>query len=98
MSEIEDGAFAIMETGRLMSLTLPRYKFYADIAAQTFTKTAPSADEIAKLDLVEVPNTVRTGTIQKTYGALAGKFIPREVYENIFQIQNIIKPCWSRIV
>ena len=40
MSEIEDGAFAIMETGRLMSQTLPRYKFYADIAAQTFTKTA----------------------------------------------------------
>ena len=46
MSEIEDGAFAIMETGRLMSQTLPRYKFYADIASQTFTKTAPSADEI----------------------------------------------------
>jgi len=89
MSEIEDGAFAIMETGRLMSQTLPRYKFYADIAAQTFTKTAPSADEIAKLDLIEVPKTKRTGTIQPTYGALAGKFIPREVYENIFQINKI---------
>ena len=91
MSEIEDGAFAIMETGRLMSQTLPRYKFYADIASQTFTKTAPSADEIAKLDLVEVPNTTRTGTIQKTYGALAGKFIPREVYENIFQINKTVE-------
>jgi hypothetical protein len=89
MSEIEDGAFAIMETGRLMSQTLPRYKFYADIAAQTFTKTAPSADEIAKLDLVEVPKTKRTGTIQFTYGELAGKHIPREVYENIFQINEI---------
>jgi len=89
MSEIEDGAFAIMETGRLMSQTLPRYKFYADVAAQTFTKTAPSADEIAKLDLVEVPKTKRTGTIQFTYGDLAGKYIPREVYENIFQINKI---------
>lgn len=89
MSEIEDGAFAIMETGRLMSQTLPRYKFYADIAAQTFTKTAPSADEIAKLDLVQVPSTTRRGTIQPTYGELAGKYLPREIYENIFQINEI---------
>jgi len=89
MTEIEDGAFAIMETGRLMAQTLPRYKFYADIAAQTFTKTSPTADEVQKLNLVEVPDSVRTGTIQKTYGALAGKFIPREVYENIFQINKI---------
>ena len=89
MSEIEDGAFAIMETGRLMSQTLPRYKFYADIAAQTFTKTAPTSDEIAKLDLVRVPDTKRTGTIQFTYGELAGKFLPREIYENIFQINEI---------
>ena len=89
MSEIEDGAFAIMETGRLMAQTLPRYKFYADIAAQTFTKAAPTADEIAKLDLVQVPNSTRTGTIQKTYGELANKYLPREIYENIFQINEI---------
>ena len=89
MSEIEDGAFAIMETGRLMAQTLPRYKFYGDLAAQTFTKTAPSADEINRLDLVLVPDSTRTGTIQKTYGALAGKYIPREIYENIFQINKI---------
>jgi len=89
MSEIEDGAFAIMETGRLMSQTLPRYKFYADIASQTFTKTAPSADEILKLDLVQVPSTTRRGTIQPTYGELAGKYLPREIYENIFQINEI---------
>ena len=89
MSEIEDGAFAIMETGRLMAQTLPRYKFYADIAAQTFTKAAPTADEIAKLDLVQVPNSTRTGTIQKTYGELANKYFPREIYENIFQINEI---------
>jgi len=88
MSEIEDGAFAIMETGRLMSQTLPRYKFYGDLAAQTFTKTAPSADEINRLDLVQVPKSTRTGTIQKTYGALAGKYLPREIFENIFQINK----------
>ena len=89
MSEIEDGAFAIMETGRLMSQTLPRYKFYDDIAAQTFTKTAPSTDEINALDLVQVPDSTRSGTIQKTYGALADKYLPREIYENIFQINEI---------
>ena len=88
MSEIEDGAFAIMETGRLMAQTLPRYKFYGDLAAQTFTKTAPSADEINRLDLVKVPDSTRSGTIQKTYGALAGKYLPREIYENIFQINK----------
>ena len=89
MSEIEDGAFAIMETGRLMSQTLPRYKFYDDLAAQTFTKTAPSTDEINALDLVQVPDSTRSGTIQKTYGALADKYLPREIYENIFQINEI---------
>jgi hypothetical protein len=89
MSEIEDGAFAIMETGRLMAQTLPRYKFYGDLAAQTFTKTSPSADEINRLDLVLVPDSTRAGTIQKTYGKLAGKYIPREVFENIFQINKI---------
>jgi hypothetical protein len=89
MSEIEDGAFAIMETGRLMAQTLPRYKFYGDIAAQAFTKTSPTADEIQKLNLVQVPESKRPGTIQFTYGKLAGKFIPREVYENIFQINKI---------
>ena len=35
-----------------MSETLPRYKFYADIAAQTFTKMHQHTDyKIAKLDL-----------------------------------------------
>ena len=69
--------------------TLPRYKFYGDIAAQAFTKTSPTADEIQKLNLVQVPESKRPGTIQFTYGKLAGKFIPREVYENIFQINKI---------
>jgi hypothetical protein len=86
MDEIEDGAFAILETGRLMSKTLPQYKFYADIAELPFVKTKPSQDEIEESKLIKMPLTVRDGTIQPIYGKLAGKFVPKEVYDNLVAI------------
>ena len=84
MGEIEDGAFAILETGRLMSQTLPQYKFYADIAKLPFVKTKKPTDEVIReLDLVQMPTTIREGTIQPVYGKLSGTYVPREVKENL---------------
>ena len=83
MGEIEDGAFAILETGRMMGATLPQYKFYQDLAEQPFTKTDPTAKEIERFDLVKIPTGVRQDTLVEKYGALSGKFVPREIYDNI---------------
>ena len=92
MGEIEDGAFAILETGRLMSQTLPQYKFYADIAKLPFVKTNPTNEEIDRLGLVQIPKSTREGTIQPVYGKLAGKFVPTEVKENIVNIYKASNP------
>ena len=89
MGEIEDGAFAILETGRLMSETLPLYKFYADLAQQPFVRSQPTALQIKNENLVKVPVGVRQGTIQQRYGKLAGKHVPQEIFENITQIDKI---------
>ena len=87
MGEIEDGAFAILETGRLMSQTLPQYKFYADIAELPFVKTKKPTDEVIReLDLVQMPTTIREGTIQPVYGKLSGTYVPREVKENLINM------------
>ena len=87
MSEIEDGAFAILETGRLMSKTLPQYKFYADIAELPFIKkfnqTTPTNEIIEANNLVKMPTGNRPETIQPIYGKLAGKYVPKEVYDNL---------------
>jgi len=88
MNEIEDGAFAILETGRLMSQTLPQYKFYADIAELPFTKTKPSDLEIEQGNLIKMPVSKRDGTIQPVFGKLAGKFVPKEVYDNLLAINK----------
>ena len=92
MGEIEDGSFAILETGRLMSKTLPQYKFYADIAKLPFVKSNPSNDEIDRLGLVQIPTTKREGTIQPIYGKLSGKFVPVEVRDNIVDIYKASNP------
>ena len=90
MGEIEDGAFAILETGRLMSQTLPQYKFYADIAELPFVKTKKPTDEVIReLDLVQMPTTIREGTIQPVYGKLSGTYVPREVKEASFFVTNL---------
>jgi hypothetical protein len=87
MSEIEDGAFAILETGRLMSKTLPQYKFYADIAELPFIKkfneTTPTNEIIEANNLIKMPTGNRSGTIQPIYGKLAGQYVPKEVYDNL---------------
>jgi len=89
MGEIEDGAFAILETGRLMSETLPLYKFYADLAQQPFTRSQPTALQMKNEKLVQVPVGLRKDTIQQKYGKLAGKYVPQEIFDNITQINNI---------
>ena len=89
MGEIENAGFAIAETGRLMATTLPRYDFYARLSEQPFTKDKLSREEALDLKYVKVPTTIQKGTIQPTFGKLAGKFVPEEVYFNLDQMNKI---------
>ena len=89
MGEIENAGFAIAETGRLMATTLPRYDFYARLSEQPFTKDKLSREEALNLKYVKVPTTTQKGTIQPTFGKLAGKFVPEEVYFNLDQMNKI---------
>ena len=89
MGEIENAGFAIAETGRLMASTLPRYDFYARLSEQPFTKDRLSPEEAMDLKYVKVPSDTRKGTLQPTFGKLAGKFVPEEVLFNLQQMNKI---------
>jgi len=89
MGEIEDAGFAIAETGRLMSITLPRYDFYDRLSKEPFTKDTLTEIEARELKYVRVPTTKEQDTLQSTYGNLAGKYLPEDVFSNIKQMQEI---------
>jgi len=75
MGEIEDAAFAIAETGRLMSNDIATAQFFRNLANDSrFALT--KEDWLAKgepSDFVLVPNTTLRGTDTKSYGELAEK-------------------------
>ena len=89
MGEIENAGFAIAETGRLMSYTLPRYDFYARLSEQPFTKSGLSRVEAMDLKYVRVPSEKRSGTLQPIFGKLAGKYVPEEVFLNLEELNKI---------
>ena len=85
LSEIEDAAFAIAETGRAFASTLSQYRFYKNISRQNYTY-----DTWGKIPLAErvkyrqMPTTDMAKTAgKKRYGDLAGKYVPEEVYKNL---------------
>ena len=75
MGEIEDAAFAIAETGRLMSNDIATAQFFRKLSNDS--RFAITKDDwIAKgrpNDFVVVPNTSLRGTDAKSYGELAEK-------------------------
>lgn len=87
MGEIEDAAFAIAETGRLMANDIATAKFFRDLSndaryaitkSDWETKGRPS-------DFIQVPNTTLRGTNVKSYGELAEKemYIHKDVMRDI---------------
>ena len=75
MGEIEDAAFAIAETGRLMSNDIATAQFFRNLSNDSrFALT--KEDWLSKgepSDFVLVPNTTLKGTTAKSYGELAEK-------------------------
>ena len=89
LGEIEDAAFAIAETGRAFSNTLPKLKFYDNLANQNYTYTKIEYDELAqeiKDKVVKMPTTkLDPGNPESgfRYGNLAGKYVPEEIYKDL---------------
>jgi hypothetical protein len=91
LGEIEDAAFAIKASGDLMSNDYATYKFYRDLSESEF-----ALDEKAfKLLNADTQKAYRQlsatdkfkGSGLKTYGELAGKYVPKDMYDDI-KIQN----------
>ena len=84
--EIEDAAISMEYTGMLMANTVAKYQFYADVAAQ-FAEKAKGRTAQQMLALPQryrkIPDNKIEGTVSKRYGALAGKYVPEDVYKDI---------------
>ena len=102
MGEIEDAAFNVAETGRLMTNDLSTFKVYENIAkddALSLTKLAfeqkLSKGTIQSEDWVKIPEDALNELIKvsgkpiKKYGQLAGKYVPKEVYKDLTRIQKL---------
>ena len=91
LGEIEDAAFAIKASGDLMSNDYATYKFYKDISESEFAldekafKLLSADDQKAYRQLSATDKFKGSGL--KTYGELAGKYLPRDMVDDI-KIQN----------
>ena len=89
LGEIEDAAFAIAETGRAFSSTLPQLKFYDNLAKEPYTYTKSQYAELSqdiKDTLVKMPTTridPKNPASRFRYGNLADKYVPEEVYKDL---------------
>tara|TARA_R100000995_G_scaffold24951_3_gene10757 strand:+ start:3421 stop:8517 length:5097 start_codon:yes stop_codon:yes gene_type:complete len=90
--EIEDIAFAIAETGRLMSNDLATAKFFRKISEN---KNYFIADDDAYQALGSPENFVKVsgesvkGASAKKFGKLSGGYLKREVYDDITRMYRI---------
>jgi hypothetical protein len=85
LSEIEDAAYAIAETGRAFSSTLSQFRFYKNISRQNYVydlKARIPSELKDKYRQIPIQDISKTGGKQR-YGALAGKYVPEEVYKNL---------------
>ena len=102
MGEIEDAAFNVAETGRLMTNDLSTFKVYENIAKDDVLSLTKLGFEgklaegsIKAEDWVKVPEDALNELIKvsgkpiKKYGQLAGKYVPKEVYDDLTRIQKL---------
>ena len=89
LGEIEDAAFAIAETGRAFSSTLPQLKFYDNLANQGYTYSKAEYDALpqaVKDKVVKMPTTKIDKNNPESrfrYGNLAGMYVPEEIYKDL---------------
>jgi uncharacterized coiled-coil protein SlyX len=95
LGEIEDAAYAVAETGRLMTNDLAVYKLYNSIASNK--KYSLDVDEFNNAidnklinvdDWTEVPTDKLSKLPINKFGTLAGKYVPTEIYDDLTKIQK----------
>ncbi len=99
LGEIENASFAIAETGRLMTNDLTMAEMFRNIAANPnialseskFARSQAGASRFKgspKETWVQVPTTKIPQTNLSRYGNLAGYYVPREVYTDLWSMTN----------
>jgi len=85
LSEIEDTSYAIAETGRAFASTLSQYRLYKNISKTEYVfnslKNIPIAER-GNYRMIPTTDIGKTGG-KKRFGALAGKYVPEEIYKNL---------------
>jgi hypothetical protein len=96
--EIEDAAFNVAETGRVMTNDLAVYKLYSNVSKnnnfaldEKIFKEKLLAGELREQDWLQMPDTIVRGlkfgkNPVKTYGQLANKFVPKEIHDDLVKI------------
>jgi len=97
MGEIEDAALVIAETGRLMGNNIAAINFLKDVSSKyglspaEFTKLTKNATEEAKGEWQLISKAELPETEIKQFGPMAGKYIPRAIYEDIRGVTGMIQ-------
>jgi hypothetical protein len=78
LGEVEDAAYAIARTGRLMTNDLSVYRFYDKLSKNGRIASDTDPGGWVKIDEGRIPNT----GINK-YGNLEGKYVPPEIYADL---------------
>lgn len=94
MEEIEDAAYAVAETGRLLSNDVSAAKFFDDLADDSrFVlddagyKALPDEQ---KVNFIKMPDVQIQGTNKNKYGKLNGQYVDSYVAEDVKAIFNMV--------
>ena len=98
LEQIENLSLAMAETGRIMGGHLGRVHFYNKLASSAdspdplkrFAFKNPTVEEINKLNLVQIPESVIEKTKKFKFGNLAGLYVPASIADNIIRTQKYI--------
>ena len=86
LGEVENAAISMEYTGLVMSRTIAKYQYFADIANK-FSVDPRGRTKAQMADLpgrfLRVPDAKIEGTETFKYGKLAGKFVPESIYKDV---------------
>ena len=96
IQEIEDAALSIDLTGALMANTISQHRFYSDLASKpnlTIDLKSPkfkgkTEQQLNEMGYFKMPSNKIKETGVEKYGALAGKFVTKELHRNLISADN----------
>ena len=94
LGEVEDAAYAVEASGKLMTNDLAVYKFYRSLKEQDLSMSPDMFKNIARDQRqywVKLPNDNIKGTEVKEWGALAGQYVPKAIADDLKIHRGILK-------